>query len=76
MVNNYTAYPCDVRGMRGVYIVGDYVNQDLGVEGKIHITTVFTKNKYIMFCAMMADDKHNIEINDYCAVLHSLEIVS
>ncbi len=76
MVNNYTAYPCDVRGMRGVYIVGDYVNQDLGVEGKIHITTVFAKNKYIMFCAMMADDKHNIEINDYCAVLRSLEIVS
>ena len=75
-IKNSKAYPCVLKDYRGLFITGDIVFTKTNEPGTLLLTSLYRKNKCIVIAALNADDGHNITIDDYCAILNSLEIAN
>lgn len=70
-----SATPCVLNNHKGIMITCEYVNNDFNVSGGYIDTTFISNNTKISCVAMMANGENNISIEDYVAVLNSIQLI-
>ena len=72
---NCSAKPCALNNFKGIMIEGKYINSDINASGN-YINTVFiAKKTMISVVDMMGNGENNLSIDDYVAVLNSIQTI-
>lgn len=70
---NVVATPCLVNGNRIAVIEGTFTNK--GINGQTKFAVFLSNNKMLTVGALLADEKENLSLDDYYAILCSVKTV-
>ena len=69
------AAPCVLKDCRGMVISGEYKNDEANVKGTMIFTVLCKGNQMVTVSVLRANDEVNTSIDDYLAILNSIQFI-